>query len=96
MSTSTERLRELHDKRDWSALGRDGVAVKAALAALIKVREAKPRYCAWAEDADGTWFTECGNAYTFAAGQPCVDGVDHCCYCGASINDVPFDAEGAG
>jgi len=55
--------------------------------------------CVWVQedywDAPGTWHTQCGNTFEFAAGGPCEDGINFCCYCGRSIerHDAPEPEE---
>lgn len=38
--------------------------------------------CAWDEDPDGVWHTQCGNAITFIEGGPSQNGQAFCGYCG--------------
>lgn len=50
--------------------------------------------CAWEESADGIWYTACGEAWLFEAGNPTDNGCRYCLYCGHPL--TWGDADGAG
>jgi len=41
--------------------------------------------CRWAEDDDGVWQTDCGNAFVFTDSGPKENGMFFCCYCGRRL-----------
>ncbi len=41
--------------------------------------------CAWDEDEDGTWHTDCGNLFEVIDGTPAENKMKFCCYCGAAL-----------
>lgn len=47
------------------------------------------RTCVWSEDEDGTWETECGNAFVIEAGSPTENDFRFCTYCGAELVEEP-------
>jgi hypothetical protein len=53
----------------------------------------KTRVCAWTEDADGSWFTECGNGWIFSDGGPTANGMKGCCFCLHLLKEVPYIEE---
>lgn len=45
--------------------------------------------CQWELDENmGAWETSCGNAFTLETGDPKENGLKHCCYCGAELEQV--------
>lgn len=48
--------------------------------------------CAWTQDEDGTYHTDCGHAFEFTDGTPTENGILFCGYCGAPILDQPYQA----
>jgi hypothetical protein len=44
--------------------------------------------CKWTEDADGNWFTGCGEAHVFYTGTPMNNGYRWCPYCGKKVAEV--------
>ena len=59
--------------------------------------ESKAPNCAWVPDEDGTYYTDCGAAFTIIDGKPSDNGMKFCCYCGKPIDQQayvpPTDAE---
>ena len=49
--------------------------------------QSKP--CAWKEDADGIWMTDCGEEFVFIDSGPKENHLRFCCYCGARLESVP-------
>ena len=47
--------------------------------------------CEWTEDSDGTWNTDCKNAFVFNDGKPKDNGFNFCCYCGNELIQNEFD-----
>jgi len=41
--------------------------------------------CKWANDDDGIWWTECGNAHQFTDGGPRENHHYFCPYCGGHL-----------
>jgi hypothetical protein len=41
--------------------------------------------CTWTEDADGVWWTACGEAHVFTAGGPAENRHRFCAYCGGAL-----------
>jgi hypothetical protein len=60
------------------------------IAAFEAEREAT---CTWTEDSEGTWQTECGDAFVFTDGGPVENSVRYCCYCGKCIEIKPWEFE---
>lgn len=52
-----------------------------------------PDTCAWREDEDGTWETDCGQAFVFVDDGPVENGMKYCCYCGKQIDALPYVEE---
>jgi len=47
-----------------------------------------PATCAWTEDEDGNWDTECGNKWTFFDGTPSDNGLVFCPFCGRTLRST--------
>lgn len=41
--------------------------------------------CMWSDDDDGTFFTDCGNAFVLNEGIPSDHKMKFCCYCGKPL-----------
>ncbi len=46
--------------------------------------------CAWTEDEDGTYQTNCGQAFQFIDGTPDENLMKFCCYCGQPLVVVRY------
>jgi hypothetical protein len=46
--------------------------------------------CKWVQDQEGTWNTDCGEAFEFIEGDPAENNTRFCCYCGKPLKAVPF------
>ncbi len=44
--------------------------------------------CRWTQDADGTWFSLCGEAHVFTDGTPKENKYKFCQYCGRILEQV--------
>lgn len=44
--------------------------------------------CQWAQDDDGIWQTECGNAFEIMNGTPKENEFNYCTYCGKELCEV--------
>ena len=60
--------------------------------ARVAKKQIDPR-CAWTQDEDGHYHTDCGHAFVFTDGAPTDNGFLFCGYCGAPILDQPYPAE---
>lgn len=47
--------------------------------------------CAWSENDDGFYETECGNSFQFSEGGAADNGAVYCQYCGKKIDEHWFD-----
>jgi len=45
--------------------------------------------CAWTEDVDGNYDTDCGQMFCFIEGGPSENKMRFCCYCGLVLVVVP-------
>ena len=52
-----------------------------------------PDLCTWEEDDEGTWHTDCGQAFQFNAGGPLENGARYCMYCGQEIHAKKYPGE---
>jgi len=50
-----------------------------------------PATCVWAEDENGIYETECGNAFELNDGTPADNGMTYCCYCGKLIKESFYE-----
>ena len=50
--------------------------------------------CTWAQDADGIWYTSCGQAQEFTTGTREENGYKFCPYCGNEITEASNDNPG--
>lgn len=48
------------------------------------------QFCAWAEDQDGTWETDCGGAFVVNDGTPHENRMAFCPYCGRELDQYPY------
>lgn len=48
------------------------------------------RTCVWAEDGDGVWNTECGEAFVFIDSGPKENSMRFCCYCGLALEEKAY------
>lgn len=55
------------------------------------VRKMRGRVCAWTEDEDGNWDTDCGDKFVFTESGPTDNGMRFCCYCGKPLKEVNHD-----
>lgn len=46
--------------------------------------------CAWSEDADGNWWSDCENGHIFSDGGPAGNGFKACPYCGRPLVEKPY------
>ena len=46
--------------------------------------------CEWAEDDDGVWQTDCGEAHQFTDGGPVENSQRFCGYCGGKLKPKPY------
>jgi hypothetical protein len=49
--------------------------------------------CTWREDDEGNWDTMCGGRFVVLSGTPSANAMAFCCYCGAALEEVRFEAE---
>lgn len=50
--------------------------------------------CAWIEDSDGVWETECGEAFYFdTEGPPSSHRMKFCTFCGKPLVESLYDKE---
>jgi hypothetical protein len=49
--------------------------------------------CAWTEDEDDTWETECGHAFTFIDGGVSDNSFSFCPFCGGKIDPLAFEID---
>lgn len=49
--------------------------------------------CAWREDADGNWHTDCGHIFCFNDDGPIKNGFKFCGYCGSDLKEEPFSED---
>lgn len=47
--------------------------------------------CAWTEDADGIWWTDCGNVFVFTVDGPTANACKWCCYCGKPLFEKAYE-----
>lgn len=47
--------------------------------------------CEWKQDADGNWETGCGDLFCLNDSSPLENGMKFCCYCGLTLDEVPYD-----
>lgn len=57
------------------------------------VMYALPETCTWTQDADGIWYTSCGQAQEFTTGTLEENGYRFCPYCGNGIKEVGHEKE---
>jgi hypothetical protein len=55
---------------------------------LKKLEEEK---CHWKEDTDGTYETDCGQAYCMNDGTPKENDMRFCSFCGRVLEEVSYD-----
>ena len=46
--------------------------------------------CAWTENEDGQWETDCGGSFEFNDGGPVVQRFRVCPFCGKPLTEVPY------
>jgi len=46
--------------------------------------------CAWNQDIDGFWATDCGNYFMLEEGLPSHNNMSFCCYCGKKLKEAEF------
>jgi hypothetical protein len=46
--------------------------------------------CHWVEDSDGTWNSDCGQAFQFNDGYPSENGAKYCHCCGRYMSEMRF------
>lgn len=49
----------------------------------LAARVAEP--CAWMQDGEGNYWTDCGQGHTFIDGGPTENSMKFCCYCGKTL-----------
>ena len=47
--------------------------------------------CEWKQDDEGNWATGCGEMFSFFEDGPLENGMKFCCYCGLSLDQLPYD-----
>ncbi len=60
-----------------------------------RAKAAEQEGCEWAEDSDGIWHTDCGNAFTYDSGTPEENSTKFCQYCGATCAFTHYRDEDA-
>jgi len=50
--------------------------------------------CEWKADEEGVWGTGCGQAFVFDDGGPIENGMKFCCYCGLTLDELPYEDAG--
>ena len=48
--------------------------------------------CTWWEEEDGTWTTECENAWEVDCNMEHI-GMRFCCYCGLPLKKMAYDGD---
>lgn len=48
--------------------------------------------CQWASDDEGTWHSECGEAFVFNDGSPTDNRMRFCPYCGKSLQQCTYSS----
>lgn len=51
------------------------------------------KVCAWVEDSDGSWHTQCDNYFIVTEGKPDENGMKFCCYCGGEIAQMDYSEQ---
>lgn len=69
----------------WTVAIKERRTRKAAEAErdALATRVAEP--CAWMQDGEGNWWTDCGEGHTFIDGGPTENSMKFCCYCGKTL-----------
>ena len=51
------------------------------------------KFCSWsqADERSDTWWTDCGNGFTFIEGGPKGNDMNYCCYCGKILDEVLWE-----
>ena len=51
-------------------------------------------YCTWSQEDEDSyiWLTDCGGTFILNDGDPKENGMQFCCYCGAVIDVVLYEA----
>lgn len=47
--------------------------------------------CKWKEDIDGLWWTGCGGLFEVIGYTPKENGMDFCCYCGRTLDQIEYE-----
>lgn len=68
---------------DAAITGPSRAAAQGRLESLVTRRT-----CAWSENDDGVYETECGNAFELNDGAPADNNMAYCCYCGRLLDTV--------
>ena len=75
-----ERLRKYHYGNGFAEDAECIADLEAALAQQVKT-------CAWRDNLDAIYETECGNLHIVNDGTLEENGMKYCCYCGKEIKD---------
>lgn len=73
------------------AASRDDVARLAS--ELMECRADRLPACKWKQDEgdmSGVWWTDCGEGHVFEVDGPTENKMKFCCYCGHSLEEVPY------
>ena len=49
--------------------------------------------CAWRQDGDGPYDTDCGHRFEITEGTPSENSMKFCCYCGNQLEQVLYVEE---
>ena len=82
-----ELLADIEETADLiSDDNRDFVFLRDVIAAIDRICQDGPlSACAWTEDDNGCWETDCGGAFGIDEGTPSENGMRFCCYCGRPL-----------
>ncbi len=82
----------VRQEHQWHGLQQVQI-VKAALRAALE----QPNECHWLQDGDedsGTYMASCNQRYfSVVDGTPKDNHMEHCCYCGKPLVEVPIEPE---
>lgn len=65
--------------------------IAGLLAEAASERQRAERACAWREDEDGVWETECGKSWCFDSGSPAENSANFCHNCGGHLKPFPYE-----